>query len=108
MSTAIIQQEVASAYSSSELNFRLYGALIGAQLTGDSSLREMGKSIALSYLDKELRISATDSTHFAINKVMLATALNPEALRRLSEDEPKLVFWFLTAHKCISPRRRQY
>lgn len=92
MAASIIQQTAASSVAYvSDLNFRLYGALIGAQLTNDSSLRSMSTDIVSSFLDKELSITAEGSHHFAINKVMLAAALNPTAFKRMP-DEEQLVF----------------
>lgn len=75
-----------------QLPFRLYGALLGAQMVPDASLglAEVAEQILSStrIVEHELGTSVGGAEgHSCINKVMLASALDPLAFRRIA-DEP--------------------
>lgn len=83
----VVERWLSSSSDESELNFRFYGTLLGMQLTGDASLTLEARQIVSRMVDAEMNIDATASRHFAINKVMLASALIPLAFRKLSDEE---------------------
>jgi len=70
------------------LPFRLYGALLGAQLGGPSSAREAAAAVELlkRCQVKEMATKCGQTEHSGINKVMFASALLPTAFRRLPEE----------------------
>jgi hypothetical protein len=80
-----------------ELPFRAYGALLGARVGGSADLAETAARAARDAAAAELagldsRLSGAESRSLsdgltAINRVMLASALDPLAFRRLA-DEP--------------------
>ncbi|KAI9027072.1 hypothetical protein DFJ74DRAFT_662943 [Hyaloraphidium curvatum] len=65
------------------LDFRIYGALMGAQVVGDDRMREFAKEKALEMAVREMERGVGERPHSTINKVMLTAALNPVAFRRL-------------------------
>ena len=78
------------------LPFRLYGALLGARLlpsslttTGGEDIKDLAERIVDAVTPIELRAALAETPHSAINKVMLATALDPLAFSRL-DHEPTL------------------
>jgi len=67
------------------LPFRLYGALLGAQLSGDNDLERKATSLIFSkLLDKE---PSRNQGHSSINAVMYATLFYPGAFRRKADEE---------------------
>ena len=64
-----------------ELPFRLYGAVIGAKISGIKELEEKADMI-LEEMKKHEQESPIGSPHSTINKVMFATALDPGVLRK--------------------------
>ena len=71
-----------------QLPFRLYGAIIGAKLSGDKKLLDKA-DIVLDQMKESEMNSPLGSPHSTINKVMFATALDPGVLSR-REQEPRL------------------
>ncbi len=84
----IARQVVLSSlqFSTPALNFRVYGALIGMQCTSDESLHGLAHDVLLRMIGDEMSTACGETEHSSINKVMLATALNPIACIRLSDD----------------------
>ena len=67
-----------------QLPFRLYGAIIGAKLSGVKQLEDRAELILEQMKEYEER-SPMGSPHSSINKVMFATALDPEVLKRTED-----------------------
>ena len=68
-----------------QLPFRLYGAIIGGKLSGDSNIISMAEKALDEMTEYEMK-TKIGSPHSTINKVMFATALDPYAFKR-QEDE---------------------
>lgn len=68
-----------------DLNFRLYGALMGMRLY-DHSNRPYAEAETMRFLEVELSREVGDSAHSMINKVMFASAVNPTAFMKSEVD----------------------
>eukprot|EP00090_Calanus_glacialis_P024070 TRINITY_DN37370_c0_g1_i1.p1 TRINITY_DN37370_c0_g1~~TRINITY_DN37370_c0_g1_i1.p1 ORF type:complete len:289 (+),score=65.53 TRINITY_DN37370_c0_g1_i1:94-867(+) len=64
-----------------QLPFRLYGAIIGAKLSGEKRLEDRA-GLLLEQMKEYETNSPMGSPHSSINKVMFATALDPGVLSR--------------------------
>lgn len=69
------------------LPFRLYGALLGAALAPDADVRKVAADLLVEVIPREMRTKCGESDHGAINKVMLAAAVDPWAWVR-TPNEP--------------------
>jgi hypothetical protein len=90
-----------------QLPFRLYGALLGAQLASDSSLLAMAEEVLNSPHVVDMTVRAPVEEELAcINKVMLASALDPLAFAWI-EGEPLLTETELRAERKESQRGKE-
>lgn len=75
--------DVGAHYS---LPFRLYGTLIGGQLSGDARVADLARATLQQVSEFERKNVVGRSPHSTINKVMFATALDPYAMSKWPED----------------------
>eukprot|EP00747_Dinoflagellata_sp_TGD_P194453 gnl/TRDRNA2_/TRDRNA2_61865_c1_seq1.p1 gnl/TRDRNA2_/TRDRNA2_61865_c1~~gnl/TRDRNA2_/TRDRNA2_61865_c1_seq1.p1 ORF type:complete len:133 (-),score=21.90 gnl/TRDRNA2_/TRDRNA2_61865_c1_seq1:161-517(-) len=69
------------------LPFRLYGGILGARLSGEAQLAASAEALLARRLPEEEKTRCGEEEHSAINKVMFASALLPEALARFPDEE---------------------
>eukprot|EP01062_Namystynia_karyoxenos_P003069 TRINITY_DN11081_c0_g1_i3.p1 TRINITY_DN11081_c0_g1~~TRINITY_DN11081_c0_g1_i3.p1 ORF type:complete len:362 (+),score=97.10 TRINITY_DN11081_c0_g1_i3:81-1166(+) len=83
-----LRSGAASAMSQRHLSlpFRLYGAVIGARLSRDAEVAARAEEALAALVDREER-QPVGAPHSGINKVMLATALDPWALEARPGEE---------------------
>ncbi|CAM9119303.1 unnamed protein product [Phaeothamnion confervicola] len=72
-----------------QLPFRLYGALLGARLSGSSAIADSAWRVAVDVMPVTLAQPPT-SPHASINKVMLTAVLDPLAFARDPARDPEL------------------
>ncbi|KAF4666116.1 hypothetical protein FOL47_004275, partial [Perkinsus chesapeaki] len=70
----------------SSLPFRLYGGLLGAQLSGDHDIVRTSKHTLENLMPFEMATNCGDTDHSAIDKVMFAAALCPTEWMRKDSD----------------------
>jgi hypothetical protein len=66
------------------LPFRLFGAVLGAKLSGVPVLAKGAEEIVTALVEKEF--DPTDDEHSSINSVMLASCINPLAFKKRPEE----------------------
>jgi hypothetical protein len=89
MAQPIAQNSIAES-PHSDLNFRLYGAVLGLQLVIDGStaahLTKYAEHLIKYFVEEEVAHAIGENEHSTINKVMFAAAVNPLAYKRQDGD----------------------